>query len=123
MCFEGNFMKLRLLVLLFSMCVFSSSVAKEEKLEGSIPFIITEPNLEYKYNNVAPQVSNKSSAEAAVDVDLNQIRDLIRDAKKACCSAIPHGHFKIWIKMDASAKLLGIGTSGESGIEASFDCK
>jgi len=121
MCFEGNFMKLRLLVLLFSMCAFSNSVAKEEKLEGSIPFIITKPNLEY--NNVAPQVSNKSSAEALVDVDLNQIRNLIRDAQKACCSAIPHGHFKIWIKMDASAKLLGIGTSGESGIEVSFDCK
>ncbi|MEY3182499.1 MAG: hypothetical protein RLZ35_484 [Pseudomonadota bacterium] len=113
-------MKLRLLVLLFSMCVFSSSVAKEEKLESSIPFII-EPR--YKYKNMTSQVLDESSAESVVNVHLNQIRDLIRDAQKACCSAIPDGHFKVWIKLDASGKVLGIGADGESGVEVSFGCK
>lgn len=116
-------MKLRFLVLLFSMFMFSSSLAKDDKFE-SIPFIISKPNPAYK--DVIAGKSEFMASPFTMElswIHSEEIIKFLKNAQKTFCFSVPDGNFKIWMKLDAEGKVLGVGASGESGVEVSFSCK
>lgn len=56
------------------------------------------------------------------DVEASKVADLVRDVKESVCEAIKKGSFKVWLKFDTDAKILGIGASSEGGVEVTVNC-
>ena len=55
-------------------------------------------------------------------IDASILTELVQIIKNSLCAAIEDGEFKVWLKFDASGKVLGIGASSEGGIEATIKC-
>lgn len=51
------------------------------------------------------------------------ITKIVKNTKKALCDAVENGEFKVWLKVDGGGKVLGIGVSGEGGIEVTVKCE
>ncbi len=66
-------------------------------------------------------VSQKTTEKA--DVQAKEVASLVSSIRTAICSELKDGSFKVWLKFDAEAKILGIGTSSEGGIEVNVTCK
>ena len=64
-----------------------------------------------------------TQSDKAVEVPASEISRVIKEVKSEICNTIKTGEFKIWLKGEASGKLLGIGASSESGIEVSVKCE
>jgi hypothetical protein len=66
------------------------------------------------------RVVNKTTEVAPVEV--SKIAELVTSVRKSICTGVKKGSFKVWLKFDANAKILGIGTSSEGGIEVNVTC-
>lgn len=116
--------------LIFALIVGSSAFARDTK----IPFIIRQQAVkavgqtdgEFLYAIKDPRTGQTMAvmqSEKVVHVPANEIGQVIKDVKNQVCNTIEDGEFKIWLKGEASGKVLGIGTSAESGIEVTVKCE
>lgn len=112
--------------------LYSNVYAKDNK----IPFIINETST---YYDTFPSSGNTSSASQAsqamqayrvtrttekiVNVDPSEISKILKSVRDEICNTIKDGEFKVWLKGEASGKILGVGASSESGIEVTVKCK
>lgn len=62
------------------------------------------------------------SSTSSINVEASKIGELVGTIRNEVCSGIKKGNFKVWLKFDANAKVLGIGTSSEGGIEVNIEC-
>lgn len=69
-------------------------------------------------------MSNKKDGvnSKPINLDLNEVSALIKKTKDSICDVVEKGAFTVWVKAEASGKVLGIGASGESGIQVEVDC-
>lgn len=59
---------------------------------------------------------------SSTQVEASKIGELVSSVRNEVCKGIKKGTFKVWLKFDANAKVLGIGTSSEGGIEVNVEC-
>ena len=62
------------------------------------------------------------SKEKVSEVKSEEIGKLLKSIKDEICNTIIEGEFKVWIKGEASGKIIGVGASSESGIEVKVKC-
>ena len=62
-------------------------------------------------------------SDKTVSVPASEIGKTIRTVKNEICNTIENGEFKVWLKGEASGKILSIGASSESGIEVTVKCE
>jgi hypothetical protein len=97
--------------------------------KDTVPFIVKEqvaiPNsvgtrtTQSSDNNPGYWVVSK---EKVSEVKSEEIGKIIKSVKDEICKTISEGEFKVWIKGEASGKIIGIGASSESGIEVTVKC-
>lgn len=68
----------------------------------------------------SPKVSKTTTNTASVEVD--KVSNLVSSIHDSICAEIKKGSIRVWLKFDANAKILGIGTSSEGGIEVMINC-
>lgn len=56
------------------------------------------------------------------EVEATKVAELVKSIRDSICDGIGKGNFRVWLKFDASKKILGIGTSAEGGVEVSVNC-
>lgn len=133
-----------ILFLFFSLNLFA--IPKQEALSETIPFVTYQTRV--IYNQTAPIASletnhylysyqpskgnrKKISPSSAIveqttltnNIPIAEVHNLILKIKQSACSSVGDGDIKVWITVDASGKLLGIGASTQSGIEVTLHCK
>lgn len=52
-----------------------------------------------------------------------EVKNLIRQVRDAVCGSVGDSDVRVWVSIDASGKLLGVGASTQSGLEVTFHCK
>ena len=117
-------MKIRLIVILTFMLPTTGITAALalEKQTDTIPFIIynQNTNLTDKFSATAPQTAATSASVA--NIPMLDIQNIIKKTKDTICKSAENSDVKIWLSVDAGAKISGIGIAGQSGIEIKFTC-
>lgn len=67
-------------------------------------------------------LATKTTTEQ-VPVEAQKITDLVTSIRNSICQGIRKGSIRVWLKFDANAKVLGIGSSSEGGIEVNISCE
>lgn len=124
------------ILILSSLICSNFAFADKEK---TLPFIISESPAVLYYSGKPPREvsmgareaiastknnpnNNSKSKDSVKNIAVTKITELLNDAREAICGVNPHGEFKVWLKLDASEKVLGFGTSGEAGVEVLVKC-
>jgi hypothetical protein len=127
---------------LFLILIFGFSLnTYAQKDDPLIPFVITKTvvkDSKGKYVNEAMngwvvaghhfygQAGNiqysLSQSQDTKYIKSSTISKIVSNVKRSLCSAIEKGEFKVWLKVDGSGKVLGIGVSAEGGIEVTVKC-
>lgn len=113
-------MKISIFLLLFSLPAFAN--------KETIPFIVKEQVVVPASTGTRTTQTADSppywivSKEKVSEVKSAEIGKIIKSVKDEICKTITEGEFKVWIKGEASGKIIGIGASSESGIEVTVKC-
>lgn len=102
--------------------------------DAKVPFIVKqqtvkalgETDAEFLYAIKDPKTGRTMAvmqSDKSVEVPASEIGQIIKDVKVEVCKTIENGEFKVWLKGEASGKVLGIGASSESGIEVTVKCE
>ncbi len=102
--------------------------------DAKIPFIVKQQTVkmlgqgdsEFLYMMKDPKTGQTMAvmqSDKAVEVPAGEISKIVKDVKNEICNTIENGEFKLWLKGEASGKILGIGASSESGIEVTVKCE
>lgn len=104
-------------IITFIIILISGSTSFAKKDISSIPFVIesssvvsTHQQLMYKNNSMVK------------NVDISKIKEVIGKIKKTLCNEIKEGEVKVWLSVEGSGKILGVGASATSGIEVTIKC-
>ena len=108
------------------------SVAETSK--ETIPFLIERKitrqltPAEVKMMNMGEIGTTRSPVMLTADkndienIDAEQLKNLVKKIKAAICGDAKGVTFKVWIKLGADGKFLGIGALAEGGIEVTVKC-
>jgi hypothetical protein len=134
------------LVLALTTNVFAET--KKEAVKDTIPFVTYQNRVIYYYSSQLPSSDlsystrdyhlqemqgsvKKSTAVASVveqeattnNIPTADVKNLVERVRDAVCSSVGDADVRVWISIDASGKLLGVGASTQSGLEVTFHCR
>lgn len=111
-----------ILPLLLAAKSYAANTPKEAKKE-TITFFTYQAgasNINGARLETSPWAQKTSSK---VEVPISEITDLIKSLRANICKSAKKSNIRVWLSADASGKILGVGASGQGGIEVTFQCE
>lgn len=121
------------LIILFSY-FFTSVYCYAETAKNTVPFVFESVKIldirqatkqnETSGSSIFTTKGNQTlvNTTSSTQVEASKIGQVVRSVRDEVCKGIEKGSFKVWLKFDANAKVLGVGTSSEGGIEVNVIC-
>lgn len=110
---------MRKLILLLAVIVAQVANAKETLTFVSNPILVMDKEqMVYRPENM----SYSGKLRTVVEVEADSIKALLKTIRSQLCSANPKGEFQASFSVDASGKVLGLGASATSGLQATIKC-
>jgi hypothetical protein len=73
--------------------------------------------------NSSAMVSAVEQESSTSNIPTADVQNLITRVRNAVCNSVGDSDVRVWVSIDASGKLLGVGASTQSGLEVTFHCK
>lgn len=111
------------ILLWFIFLILSFDIAAQTvREEKTIPFAtytytVSEPK------NIKLEAKSTTENLSISDVSVDQISNFIGDLKESFCKSLGDADVRVWLNLDAQAKVLVISANAQTGIEVKFHCE
>lgn len=108
-------------VIYYSVPITTTASALPQATMGYMPPIIQgSVKSDMKRSTTISAVEQEASTG---NIPTAEVKNLIRRVRDAVCGSVGDSDVRVWVSIDASGKLLGVGASTQSGLEVTFHCK
>lgn len=121
----------RILAAAFSVTATFGSISSALAAPRMLPFLI-EPSrtelaspqhpIEHPGEPTTMSMGASAARPGVTYVDADHVADLVTTMRDSVCAKVGKGSIRMWLKLNATATIVGIGGSSEGGVEVNILC-